>query len=434
MDPHTTLTLLGSHREQIKSIQRSWTAPKSESEVQLRKPAIASFLALLMLGLPTMSLSSSGESQLIQQVGARGDDASRENYGVRAEIRTHLYRAAPAVFDYFWVGTLLQNGAFIQFGYAFEPGYFCLKGMLVAGISHCEGPSVLLSDTDARWQWQYWPSARRNDFMYEIGRLNSAGLNGTWHEYSITRGSDQSTSIMLDREQVAEINYTLLPAQEPPMLVAEKVTASNEFSDLGPVEFRNLEYLKEDGWHAVDSLISLKSCGNNASCESVNSYGVSSKGANEIIAGSGGKIAKNGQLLWTSSYVILSVVVHSNVPFHVTTVAGDQELTGSAQVIVPKALFVDVWLTTSSIQSGGLLGLLGGVDEFQGWVGYGPSENRSIRVLMDQNRSLQATWHTNPDGAIRNFAILAVFLVLALVVLRIRKRSAITHKLVPQER
>jgi hypothetical protein len=80
------------------------------------------------------------------------------------------------------------------------------------------------------------------------------------------------------------------------------------------------------------------------------------------------------------------------------------------------------------------LGLLGGVDEFQGWVGHGPSENRSIRVLMDQNRSLQATWHTNLDGAIRGFAILAVFLVLALVVLRIRKRSAITHKLVPQER
>jgi hypothetical protein len=390
--------------------------------VELSKFTVTTLLVLLALNLPTISAN---ENELSIQVGARGDDASRGNLGVRTEIRTHLYRAIPAVLDYFWVGTILLNGAFVQFGYSFEPGYFCLKGSLLEGDSKCAGDFALLSDTDARWQWQYWPNAYGKDFYYEIGPMSSAGLNGTWHQYSIVAGSNHSVVFVLDQEQVAKMGFQLQPSEEPPMIVAEKVTASNELGDLGPVEFRNLEYLEEDGWHAVDSLVSLNSCGINTSCTVENAYGVSSEGPNQIIAGSRGEIRRSGQLLWTSGYVTLNITVHPKVQFHLVTIAGDQHLVGSAQARVPKGLFADVWLTTTSTQTDGLLGLMGAVDQFQGWTGYENLRNQSIRLLMDRNRSVQATWRTNlePVAYTTSLALMFLVAILAWVALRLKKHS-----------
>jgi hypothetical protein len=368
---------------------------------------------------------STGESQLSFRAGARGDDASRGNMGVRAEIQTHLYRAGPAEFDYFWVGTVLQNGAFIQFGYAFEPGYFCLKGGFVNRNFKCDGSFVLLSDLDARWQWQYWPNTYGRDFYYEIGPLNSAGANGTWHQYSITSETDGNLSFLLDSQRVAEVGFQLQPSKEPPMLVAEKVATSNEVGSLGPVEFENLSYSKGNDWRAVDSLVSLNGCGTDSGCSTPNPYGVSTKGPDHIIAGSGGMILKSGELLWTSDYFTLNVTIRHDVQFHVTTIIRDQEFTTGANVKVPKNLFAEVTLTTTKIRTDGLLGLVGAVDEFQGWTGHESSRNESIRILMDQDRSLQATWRTNLGGVLYTSALAVVFLVAisGLAVLRLRSRS-----------
>jgi hypothetical protein len=383
-----------------------------------------------MMLLFNLSEMSTGQSQLSLQAGARGDDASRSNMGVRAGIRTHLYSAAPAALDYFWVGTVLQNGAFIQFGYAFEPGYFCLKGMLVNGNFQCVGRFALLSDSDARWQWQYWPNVYGKDFYYEIGPTNSAGSNATWHEYSITSRTDGSLSFILDREQVASAGFQLQASRESPMLVAEKVTTSNELGSLGPVEFGNLSYLNGNGWHFVNSLVSLNGCGISIACRTANPYGVSPEGPNRIVAGSGGRILQSGELLWTSDYVTLSITVHPDVQFHVTTIIGDQEFTDSADVKVPKDLFADLTLTTTNTRTNGLLGLMGAVDEFQGWAGYENSGNQSIRLLMDQNKTVQATWRANYGNALRNIAVTGVFVVtiLALLGFRLRKRPAGTPK------
>jgi hypothetical protein len=389
--------------------------------VDLRKLVIATIFVIVVLNLPRIS---SSESQLSIQVGARGDDASAGNLGVRAQIQTHLYSADPGVLDYFWVGTILSDGAFVQFGYALEPGQFCLKGALLNREFKCDGASVLLSDSDARWQWQYWPDARGNDFYYEIGPTMSAGLNGTWHEYSVVPSSNQSIRFLIDREQVANANFRLESSKEPLMVVAEKVANSNQLGGLGPVKFQDLEYLREDGWHPVDSLISLSSCGLDTSCASANTQGVTWEEPNQIIAGSGGEIRTNGQLLWTSSYVTLDVTVHSGVRFDLSTVAGDQVFIGNAYTRVPKGMFANVWLTETRTRTNNLLGLIGAFDEFQGWTGYENSGNQSIRLLMDQNRTLQATWRTNYDDVVRNGVLFCVFLALLLAVLtlRIRKR------------
>jgi len=372
---------------------------------------------------------SASQSQSSFQAGARGDDASRGNMGVRAGIRTHLYTASPAALDYFWVGTVLQNGAFIQFGYSYEPGYFCLKGMLVNGNFQCAGSFALLSDSDARWQWQYWPNLYGKDLYYGIGPTNSAGSNATWHEYSITSSNDGSLSFILDHEQVASAGFQLQPSREPPMLVAEKVTTSNELGSLGPVEFGNLSYLNGSGWHVVSSLVSLNGCGMSIACTTANPYGVSLEGPNRILAGSGGRIVQSGELLWTSDYVTLNITVHPDVQFHVTTIIGDQEFTTSADVKVPRDLFADVTLTTTNTRTNSLLGLMGAVDEFHGWAGYENSENQSMRILMDQNKTLQATWRANYGNAERNIASVFIITILTSLAFRLRKRPAATRKL-----
>jgi hypothetical protein len=83
-------------------------------------------------------------------------------------------------------------------------------------------------------------------------------------------------------------------------MVAEKVTLSIAPGSLGPVEFRNLAYLKEDGWHNSTALYALVGCGVNPVCIT-NPYGVSLESANQIIAGSGLSQPQDRDLLWSIS-------------------------------------------------------------------------------------------------------------------------------------
>jgi hypothetical protein len=197
------------------------------------------------------------------------------------------------------------------------------------------------------------------------------------------------------------------------MIVAEKA-GSGKADDLGPVEFRNLSYLEEDGWHRVDSLVSLKGCGMNTSCNIENPYGVTAKGPNDIIAGSGIGVRRNGELLWTSGYVTLNVEVHPRVEFHIATVLGDQRYTGNASVSVPRGLDAHVSLEGAAIRTEGVLGFLGVNDNFQGWTGDVSSRNQSVLVLMSRNKMIVATWRS--DLGWLTYSLLALGVLVAGVI------------------
>jgi hypothetical protein len=387
--------------------------------VNLRKPAVAALIAVVILSVPRISASA---GQFSIQMGARGDDASRGNLGVRAEIQTHLYSADPGVLDYFWIGTILSDGAFVQFGYSLEPGQFCLKGAFLDGEFKCDGVPVLLSGSDGRWQWQYWPDAHGTDFYYEIGPTMSAGLNGTWHEYSISPSVNQTIRFDFDQQQVAHANFRLESSKEPLMAVAEKVASSNQLGNLGPVEFRNLKYLRESGWRSVDSIVSLSNCGLGGGCNYTNMYGVTFLQPNQIMAGSGGAVHTSEQLLWTSSYVALNVTVHSGIQFHVSTVTGDHVFVAAAYTTVPKGMFADIWLIQTQTRTNNILGLIGAVDEFQGWTGDESSRNATIQILMNRSVFLQASWHTDLLPALENLTILAVFSATLVILVSVSKR------------
>lgn len=333
------------------------------------------------------------KNQISFEVGATGDDASRGNMGVRASIQTHLYDTYPVVFDYFWIGSVLADGAFVQFGYGFQPGpaTYCLEAVVRIGVTTCLGKSELVSNTEGRWEWQYWPSVNGRDFYYEIGPANSVGTNGTWHEYSIV-SSGSEWEFLLDGAAVGNLTATASISRDPPLMLAEKTGNDQLVGSLGPVAFHDLGYLKQNVWRSVESLLVVRSCSPTQTCNLDQPYGVSAVG-DTVLVGSVHERPKNGELLWTSGFVTLNVAAHPNAQFSISTYAGQRLFVGNTTIEVPKGMLAYVSLIDTTVPSPGILGLLGAKDEFEGWIG--ESDNSSLQILMENTYILQATWRSD---------------------------------------
>jgi hypothetical protein len=314
--------------------------------------------------------------------------------GIRAGVQTHLYDTYPVVFDYFWIGSELANGAFIQFGYGFQPGpaTYCLEAFVKGGVTTCLGKSELVSNTEGRWEWQYWPDANGRDFYYAIGTANSVGVNGTWHEYSIVRSGSQ-WDFLLDNVIVGNLTAAASISRDPPLMLAEKTGTDQLVGSLGPVAFRDLDYFKQNVWRPVESLLVVRSCSPTQACNLDQPYGVSVVGDN-VLAGSVGERPENGELLWTSGFVTLNILAHPNAQFTVWTYAGQRLFVGNATTEVPKGMLAYVSLIDSNVPSPGILGMLGAKDQFEGWIGE-ESSNSSLQILMENNFVLQATWRSD---------------------------------------
>ena len=235
-------------------------------------------------------------------MGAWGDAGSVGNTGVQVEILTNSYNVSGEQEDAFWVGDVLSDGSFVQFGYLIlPPGYYCLTAHLTANGTSCSGIGENVALSDARWFWAYFPNAQVvNDWYYGFGPANSVGSNSTWHLYSILPSGSGDWSFVMDGVTVYSSNFPSYPSTSPAHLVAEQ-TSGPYLSQLGPVEFRDLAYLGADSqWHGTSSLSLIDGCGAAAdgSCSVSNAYGVESAGPNDVIAGSNVPTPAGGQLVW----------------------------------------------------------------------------------------------------------------------------------------
>jgi len=359
---------------------------------------IRSICGITLCGLLVLTVFSglcSAKSQTSFEVGAAGDDASRGNLGVRASIQTHLYDTYPVVFDYFWLGSVLSNGAFVQFGYGFQPGpaTYCLDAFVKDGVTTCLGKSELISNTEGRWEWQYWPDTTGHDFYYEIGPADSVGVNGTWHEYTIVRSGSQ-WQFLLDDVVVGNLTAVASVSRDPPLILAEKSGTDQLVGSLGPVAFQDLEYFKQNEWRPVESLFVVRSCSPTQNCSLGQPYGVGVFNG-QVVVGSVHDRPEAGGLLWTSGYETLHVTVHPNAQFSVWTFAGQQLFVDNATVRVPRGMFAYVSLIDLTVASPGTLGALGARDEFAGWAGSTVSSNSSLQLLMENDYDLKATWQSD---------------------------------------
>jgi hypothetical protein len=221
-----------------------------------------------------------------------------------AEIRTII--APPVgqdVADSFWVGDNLQNGAFIQFGYALSrPGQYCLYGETTGDQGKCLGSIDQVGFGDARWFWEYWPNPTVMDFYYAVGPANSTGPDGSWHLYQASPDPVNGWKFVLDGHIVWDFTiFQAVKSKDPAYMVAEEITGGPFTSgSLGPVEFRNLQYWNSKTWESVSSLRAISRCGNtDSSCELAVPYGVTALGPNDIIAGTGEQLTRTGVLLWS---------------------------------------------------------------------------------------------------------------------------------------
>lgn len=272
----------------------------SEGWLLLTIRGICFCVLLLALNISTHIPEQTGEVSRFYQVGAWGDNASTGNLGVRAEIRTNAYPipAGSNHSDAFWVGTDLANEAFIQFGYEILPG----------------GQSCSSDDPDAHLTsqgcvivhlfWQYWPNITGAVFVTGIIHLvrpTTFDVNGTWHSYEIASGRlGDAWFFKLDGQLVSKATFTPVRSKSAIYVAAEQGTIDPP-SRLGPVEFRNMSYLKNDVWHQVESLVALVSCFTMPGfkqCHTSNPYGVSVIGPNDIIAGVGIEKQQDGRILW----------------------------------------------------------------------------------------------------------------------------------------
>jgi len=251
-------------------------------------------LFIVAAGHPSLIPASraQSDSQYSLQVGAWGDDASTGSMGVQAQIRTRIYAIhKPSSMEAFWVGENLNNDAFVQFGYILLPaGDYCAEGVVAGDEPNCIGGSVHVGVTDAIWFWEYYPNARVNNYYSGLGPSGSAGSNSTWHLYSIVPNSLDGWDFLLDGKKVSTVAlHSWALSGDPVYAVAEEVTTSPVASGvLGPVEFRNLAYLKQDGWHQVTSLTGLAGCGiSTPDCNIAIPYGVTVKGPDYMVAGTG---------------------------------------------------------------------------------------------------------------------------------------------------
>jgi hypothetical protein len=349
--------------------------------------------ALVLLNLALIA-SPLPQTQTTFKVGAWGDDASRDNLGVQAQIETHIYDSIFGTLNYFWVGDDLADGAFIQFGYSLEPGTYCLNGASIGGKFTCSGLTELIQSDDGRWQWQYWPNRFKSDYYYGIGPSGSGGINGTWHLYAIVSNSSNVWSFMFDGKIISNSSFPVSQSIDPAFMVAEGSANTNPSAMLGPVKFRQLSYFNGVSWNSVDSLVALSYCGVSVACFA-NSYGAMAVGPDLLLAGSAVPKSADGSLLWTSGYVSLNIQVDPSAAFFVTSVQETSEYTGNAKISAPKGMFAYVSLADPVTNTPGILGLIGGRDHFQGWSGAVNSRNLTVQLLMDSNKTITANWETD---------------------------------------
>jgi hypothetical protein len=141
------------------------------------------------------------------------------------------------------------------------------------------------------------------DFYSGIGPANSAGPDGSWHLYQVLHNEANGWSFVLDGNVVSSpSNFQSALSRDPVFVVAEVTSRTSAGGRLGPVEFKDLSYSKQDGWHEVESLQAISVCvGANSSCRIP--YGLKVLGSDHIIVGTGEPPRKNGELLWTAPFL-----------------------------------------------------------------------------------------------------------------------------------
>ena len=263
------------------------------------------------------------------QAGAWSDPASIGNTGVKATIQTITENLQGDDHDSFWVGDNLVNGAFIQFGYnifSTVNGFvdICTTGTVaIGGYLTCSSTiPTFYTSGQSEWFWQYWPNVTSTAFQFGYGPAGSAGANNSLNTYQISPGTNNNWQFILNGNVIYQSSIPVTMSAAPLYVSAEKVSSAINPTVLGPVTFSGMTFYKSGAWVTPKSLVSFVDCvtptcptGVHPYTSSANiPYGVVSRAANSITAGSGEPHMTDGTVLWGNP-----ANLYSPVPIIVST-------------------------------------------------------------------------------------------------------------------
>lgn len=211
-----------------------------------------------------VSNAGSGDPYWFQQ-GVEGDSSTYSSTGARVDIKT-VYDSVNNDAHSYWVGSILNNGAFVQVGY--------LNGLTTSGQYYC-----------CAWFFEYFPPGN-NVSPPIIGAPGSAGPIGSWHTYTMNYTGRDIWSFYMDNQylgsspsagQLYYLGSGDGDSGSHAVAALSEVAQTTVNTDvIGPAEFRNFQYEKVSVPWTYLSLGKVHwGYGATSSTNLVNPYGVS---------------------------------------------------------------------------------------------------------------------------------------------------------------
>ncbi len=309
------------------------------------------------------------------QSGAMGSNKAEFNKGAGVSIQTVWQNVSDGSFG-FWVGESLSNDAFIQAGYQIVN----VSGdyPTTCSVSGCDG-STLLTAGKPTWFWEYFTADGGNDQFYGgIGPDGSAGMNGTFNNYSFQSNGNVWT-VYFNGQPIGSIDLGASQSGiNSPTAIGELADTSINTQTMKRVMFKNLDFYSNEGPKAVPVGYSLISYGKDSSTRLRNLYGVSEVNSqvDYFVVGSGLPL-QNQTTLWDIGYSLKVISAYGNV-------SGTNNYLAYAYATLQVPQAVNLSNGTRAA--------------FAGWIGSGPGsysgKKANASIEMNGNITETAVWKT----------------------------------------
>lgn len=329
---------------------------------------LAAVLLLLLTAYPA-------GAQYWFQSGARAASVSAsQNSGASVQIQTIQPQNISSGSMAFWVGENLANGAFLQIGYT----VFNRTGSVPNNCTPtgCTGRQPVTAG-NAEWFYEYFPAGDNSSFFGSIGPDGSAGVNGTFMNYSFYSQGNV---------WYFEVNGTVVGSADlgtgasgpyTPTALAEIANTSTASTYMLPVVFANLSAYKYGTFLPVQDAYGIVGYGTGSETRLANLYGVEEldNRVNYFAVGSGLPRSTNGTQMWNLGYRLTVVSQYGN--------------------IASKASYIAY--STPTLSAPGLAAIGPGARAvFVGWTGSGrgayTGTSQSQQLFMSSNITEIANW------------------------------------------
>jgi hypothetical protein len=330
---------------------------------------------LIVVIISLMSLVGAAQAQYWFQSGANGGVNSQNNNGGGVSIQTISPQQETIGSLAYWVGETLSNGAFVQMGYEVpnQTGY-APQNCTPSGCSN----TTLYQQGVPAWFWEYFTTnGNQNTFYGEIGPSGSAGLNGTFHNYSFNSSGDV-WNFWFDGQNIGSINLGTSSSGSNPLLSIAEYADTNSNNYLMPdIIFKNMQVYNGRYYVPVSQAYSFVNYGKGSEESLPNPYGVKEIDnlINDFMAGSGLPVASQS-LLWSQGFK-LNIVSNYGVN-------GTEDYLAYTQVKLSMPMIINI---TSSKR-----------EKFAGWQGTGSGSYtgplNTTSVYLGSNITERALWIT----------------------------------------